>query len=250
MLKKMKETGEVEIVVSDFVLTNHIVLVLRKVKASFPKMTWEKIGMFFKSHLNLEKAPSSNVVQHSFSTVSIKNNDFRSKKKGNEQYLFLSEVFSLKTLSLFNSECAVDDHVVDNVDDNILNKLNKSLVDLTCSFHDLKKNVDALAEANLSKDLELKKEKRHFNVSESSFNKQQKEYEKVCFDLKEKRALLSSSDVRNENKREKRKVEKIEELEKEKNMLSAKVKELGKKMEELKVSLRNEKRKVNYHKKN
>ena len=58
------------------------------------------------------------------------------------------------------------------------------------------------------------------------------------FYLTENRALLSSSGVRNVNKRERRKVDKIAESEKVKKLLSAKVKDLGKKMEELKVSLK------------
>ena len=204
--QKKLESGE--LVCSDVILTNKVFISLCRAKRSISSLTWVNICTFLGNYFRLDSSPKVGTVESMFSRFNSRIDKLNLQKKYNEKLEFLSEKFVIFELSEDLNNTDYDSHH----DDEVLQCSNAIIQDLDARLLDLSNSYSELMSQNVDLKVEVSKDKNIYKVLEHKYIKTKEECDRLHFQLSEKRKLINKFSVRNSNKREKRKEEKIKRL--------------------------------------
>ena len=236
--------------ITEFSLTNEIFFYLCKLKNDrFHNITWNEICAFLSVKLQLGEIPKDNLVQRLFDRMQTKISEYSHCNKHDKKLLFFKQQLKFENCVEEESVSDVDIGSCSSNADTELVRANQTIIELKKSFCQLKRAYSQLEVDNLGYELDHRKEQQKINSLECQFEKQKMEYERICKEMKEKCIITSAKfNIRNANKREKRKAERIQQLQNDKCELDAVVAELQKEVKLSKEKYEKERKRVFYNK--
>ena len=246
------ENGKISVSGESFVLTNEIFISLCRMQTQIQKLKWETIANFLYKHYRLSQPLSYKNVQSYYASLTSKLDKLGHGKKNQERIELLNNRFTLPRSRYENEESVQIVQVSDkefNASTETLDELSttkETLKELSSNLSQLQNSYDEL----LTKEKQTEKEQdRKYGVLSSSFDKLSSKYEALCEEVKNKKEMLSRYEPRNAKKREKRKEDKISNLENENKKLGKEVLDLKEKLTLYKRKYECQRQRTCYYKK-